>query len=477
MSSTSAQFTATHLKLNLDMIRNISPGQSLIVNIPRTSCIVLLSSNVIDRYKSQFESTPRPPNIGPSDPLFIDIPLNHEDISVRTNGNPGIEITDSAARERIWDAMGIRPGTEPQPRQAQLPPQMLPQMPHPPQTQQSPQIPQTPETSLQSQQNSQQTNMPRTITLNVNGRSHTAHIPPHVQGQHINIQLNDANTSTNAQSAQEGEDGHRVVEPSDQQTRQQARQRQQQLFQQMQQRRQQARQQAQQRQQQPQQQQDMNLLQQVTNLAHQPVCVPLPTAQVPADTICGVCYELIFEPTTGKCKCVFCKKCLSTWHSASQDASGNASCPKCRCSFALGDLKEAANFWEDNAPDTEVDCPHEGCNIKCTLKNIKAHMKACPRLPYHCKYKEYGCTFVGIKEDLENHVCSCAGLEVLIKKLHTLSVGTGQMKIMLHQHKEWIGLLSNQLKNVQHHLNLNDPKAWWNSVEVRVGEYCSGGVQ
>jgi hypothetical protein len=31
----------------------------------------------------------------------------------------------------------------------------------------------------------------------VNGRSHTAQIPPHVQGQHINIELNETATTAN----------------------------------------------------------------------------------------------------------------------------------------------------------------------------------------------------------------------------------------------------------------------------------------
>jgi len=271
--------------------------------------------------------------------------------------------------------------------------------------------------------------MPRTITLNINGQTQTVQIPPNVTGNHINIELN------------------------------------QQQQQQHQQQQQQPPQQPPQQTQQPPQPASLpsslpsNLSELFTNLSHTPVCVSVPTTDLPPDLTCSVCYDLLDDPSRGQCKCVFCKKCILTWHSTSKDASGKGSCPKCRKPFSLSDINAAGEFFDEKAPGAEVECPHGGCNVKCSLNSLRSHMKGCPWLPYTCKFKKYGCNFFGTKEKLAKHKCSMAGLEPLISKVQDLERNT--LKNVLAHKKTIDTLLSNARRQ-----EFKVPDSWFNWVEL-----------
>ena len=348
-SSNAAQFTDTHLRLSLDMLRNVRPGQSLCVNIPHvpgSDVVVVVQSQNIARYLGTFGAQP-----SGAQPLFVEIPLVHGDLVVLTGSNPPREVTNPSERMAILRQSLRRaeenrrrrrnsrqahesnesgessesssnnhhhrrhpPPSSPSPSSSSDPssdPSLSsdPSYPRPPPSMQSP-IPaaavsaSAPDPASSHNFNSggiARLRMP-TVNVHTNPIHFGGHIEPTPPLQPSSFSAPN-NQSTNASNRAAAPSAAHPFSPSP----------------------------------------SISLT--VNGQTHVVGATPSPlpplTAQprlppYPApgpdheDLICSICYEFMHQPSRTRCECVFCNKCIKNWL-MKNGPRDSASCPRCRC--------------------------------------------------------------------------------------------------------------------------------------------------
>ncbi|XP_037928472.1 E3 ubiquitin-protein ligase NRDP1-like [Teleopsis dalmanni] len=91
---------------------------------------------------------------------------------------------------------------------------------------------------------------------------------------------------------------------------------------------------------------------------------------------CPVCLDGYENPSTIKvCGHTFCKACILEWRER------HSSCPMCRSSFGLGDLKNFRGKLYNTYLNFKLKCDNEGCMTIITVGGRKAHLKRCAYKP------------------------------------------------------------------------------------------------
>ena len=162
---------------------------------------------------------------------------------------------------------------------------------------------------------------------------------------------------------------------------------------------------------------------------------------------CGICYEIIHNPShCGSCSARYCRSCLiralrSQQQSQSQQQSGHGSngmnggngggggnCPSCRKEMNFGDIQSDPHFFQrsqsqnnENNPKTNTKakpipiprnrpCPNVNCMEQIPPHQIRTHDAICPYKPMMCKYRSFGCNWIGPRVNLKDHYklgCLC----------------------------------------------------------------------
>ena len=112
-------------------------------------------------------------------------------------------------------------------------------------------------------------------------------------------------------------------------------------------------------------------------------------------TIClGICKDTV---SLKPCGHIFCKECIKVW------AKNKTVCPNCKVNF--NEILESP--WHDSKIiGMTVKCKYNtnGCNYKCSLRNINDHIKICEYGPIECKFN---CNKKFIASQLDEHMNTC----------------------------------------------------------------------
>ena len=114
------------------------------------------------------------------------------------------------------------------------------------------------------------------------------------------------------------------------------------------------------------------------------------------DLLCITCHDLVIDATqTACCGSLFCRSCITTWIAASD------SCPTCRSSLQLKNL----------------------------ITDVRSDRKSASQ-PRCCKQKEYGCEYIGSRNEMVEHEKSCKFIPItfLEQQSHELSAELSEAK-------------------------------------------------
>ena len=76
------------------------------------------------------------------------------------------------------------------------------------------------------------------------------------------------------------------------------------------------------------------------------------------------------------------------------------SCPHCQ---QVGKYRDVTGGHVDECPDVKVDCPNPLCGFNAERRNMGEHRSVCPKETVACPNTKVGCTWAGLREELEGH--------------------------------------------------------------------------
>jgi hypothetical protein len=97
-------------------------------------------------------------------------------------------------------------------------------------------------------------------------------------------------------------------------------------------------------------------------------------SKISSDLICTICSEVFLDATTLPCEHTLCEECITRW------SKRQHSCPLCRKSFKMSELKPAANIIEI-VQSLDVVCKFPNCDWKGPLNELSSHEMACAFSP------------------------------------------------------------------------------------------------
>jgi hypothetical protein len=138
--------------------------------------------------------------------------------------------------------------------------------------------------------------------------------------------------------------------------------------------------------------------------------------------LCTICYEFLANPSScGKCSSRFCYACLvrvaTTNNSTSLAGSTTnlhqvSKCPGCRTLLTVeGIVRDSVLQEELRAANLQVLCSYPGCGQRLPAGSVKEHELSCEYTPLRCKNSTLGCTWNGVRKNLEHHLSHHCPLE------------------------------------------------------------------
>ena len=117
------------------------------------------------------------------------------------------------------------------------------------------------------------------------------------------------------------------------------------------------------------------------------ICENIPSPEKAYEAIC--------------CPIIFCKECLLKW------IMQNPKCPICKKTLRnesgyIRDIKENNKIFYRTMKKFQIKCPYE-CQWTGAWEDLENHIKECDKRLIECKYKYYGCGFIGDKDKLKDH--------------------------------------------------------------------------
>jgi hypothetical protein len=152
---------------------------------------------------------------------------------------------------------------------------------------------------------------------------------------------------------------------------------------------------------------------------------------------CSICNEPFKHPMTTPCDHSYCQECIEHWLD-----EGYSSCPACRHSLSMNDLKPVTTRLVLNILDRLLvkcsECEQSGIQ----RGNFNDHItKLCPKGTIVCSAFDIKCPWSGPRDQLRNHLTTC-NYEQLRSVLSYL-VNTNR------QLEEQVQNLTNQVQTLQ----------------------------
>ena len=153
------------------------------------------------------------------------------------------------------------------------------------------------------------------------------------------------------------------------------------------------------------------------------------------------------------CKTRYCHSCLNRVYrqettnnrrdhpqqQSTTDPSPNnnsAKCPNCRSFFTLQSMVMDRTLQKqiNDCTDT-VTCPYKGCGKELRIGLLKSHEASCSYIRMRCRYSDWGCDWVGRKQDMDDHdEHECEFKGGLGKLVERFRQGDAQVGHRLQQH-------------------------------------------
>jgi hypothetical protein len=153
---------------------------------------------------------------------------------------------------------------------------------------------------------------------------------------------------------------------------------------------------------------------------------------------CSICNEPFKYPvTTTLCDHTFCQECIEHWLK-----EGYSSCPTCRHSLSINDLKPVTTRLILNILDRLLVKCSECGQTGIQRGNFNDHVKKlCPKGTIVCLAFDIKCPWSGPRDQLENHLRNCS-----YEKLRPL---LGNLVNTNQRLEEQVQILTNQIQTLQ----------------------------
>ena len=152
---------------------------------------------------------------------------------------------------------------------------------------------------------------------------------------------------------------------------------------------------------------------------------------------CTICNEPFKSPVTTPCDHTYCQECIEYWIN-----EGHLSCPSCRHSLSIEDLKPISTRLILNILDRLLvkcpDCQQSGIQRGNFIDHINI---GCPKRTIVCSASDIRCPWFGPREQLQEHLQTCNYEQ--LRPILTSLINTNQ------QLEEQVHTLTHQVQTLQ----------------------------
>ncbi len=145
------------------------------------------------------------------------------------------------------------------------------------------------------------------------------------------------------------------------------------------------------------------------------------------ELICNICESPFNDPCCTSCDETFCRKCIMQWIQ-----KGNSSCPHCRRSLSINNLRQVPRPLQNMLDRLPVKCLI--CRqTKLERGNFDDHIqKVCPKMVVTCPSADIKCPWTGHRDQLNQHLVDCR-FEPIRPVMIQLIAENGELKDHVNQ--------------------------------------------